>query len=104
MEIDDLVRLISETAERLERMEERQLDILEAVQPQSWTIDDVCRVWLHHSRTWATERPWTLPNYGVPDVPGKPHVWFTHTVREYYAVPLSVRKAQYFRQLRKKSA
>ena len=38
------------------------------------TREDICRE-LDKSPSWLTRAPWCLPNFGVPDIPGKPEKW-----------------------------
>ena len=37
-------------------------------------------------RDWLRARPWILPNYGIPDLPGRPRKWLIETWQAWKAV------------------
>lgn len=54
---------------------ERRLSRLEASQqPQTVSIQDIADD-LGVSYEWARSRPWVQPNFGKPDIPGRPKRW-----------------------------
>lgn len=91
---------LSEAVERLDRGHPAVIEELRAIRKMlekpGRTLDDICEDYLHRGREWAYQRPWTLPNFGVPDVPGRPKVWWQETCEQWYSVSLEIREAQWW--------
>lgn len=51
-----------------------------------YTLEDICRK-LHISKDQARTRPYLLPNYGVPDYPGRIRKWNVSTYRAWVSIP-----------------
>lgn len=60
------------------------------------TIDDIVEEhgW---SQSYVRTNPWTQPNFGVSDYPGKEKRWMIETYEDWYSVPPSVRKREWDR-------
>lgn len=98
MDLQELADRVVQIDERTAVIAEKVAAIQMEVQKPALTIDDICREYLHRSRRWAYERPWSLPRFGQPDVPGKPAVWFRATCDWWYSAPLEVRRDQGYRR------
>ena len=48
-----------------------------------------------YSRRFIVDNPWTQPNFGKSDRPGKKKGWLQETIEQYYKVPLRVREQEW---------
>ncbi len=96
--LEELVQAVERLDAQLPLVLEEAREIKRMVQKPGLTATDICRDYLHRSTSWALERPWVLPNFGIPDVAGRPKVWWRATCERWYEVPLEVREAQWWRK------
>jgi hypothetical protein len=76
-------------------------EIRSATVKQWLTVPEIGRRYLAgRSATWIRARPWALPNFGEPDIPGRPEAWYVATCEEWYRTPLHAHEARYLRGAR----
>lgn len=93
------VQVVTALIDQIYDTAERTVQIERDTRKPGLTLQDICDRYLHRSINYAYARPWLQPNFGVPDLPGRPAVWFEATCNEWFSVSMDVRKAQYYRRI-----
>ena len=73
--------------EKINQVENKVNLLLEAIPHRQYkTIKDI-HVEMGWSISYIKKNPWTMPNYGRSDFPGREKRWFIETYNEWFSVP-----------------
>jgi len=78
MEVEALLKAlekITEIAPRLDRLEKKLDSLIDATPVRQFIDTEWICAELGCSRDWIRSRPWMLPNFGNPDITGRPRRW-----------------------------
>ena len=97
---DQLGAAIAGALHAIADIDERTKRIEQATARQVFTVPEVCKRCLHRSRRWSQDHPWSLPDNGESEMPGRPRARSVTTCEDWYSVPLHVHEVEWFRMHR----
>lgn len=98
----DLVGALVRLTEQMDRIEQRQVALTDAVLLETVTVDDLAR-FLGLKPSTLRSQPWNLPNFGESEFAGQSKRWRKGKAMAWYDRPGLVRRAEWEERLRKQT-